>query len=158
MSDIQEELQQTTSKTPLYKQPFAIFLLLFFCTLSIFRINFSIVKVNGNSMYPTYHDNQFLIGEYHFNINRYDVVVINTPDKYLIKRVIGLPNDSVEYKDNILYINDKEVDDVGTGITNDFKIELSNNEYFCLGDNREHSKDSRYYGAFLKDDIIAKVR
>ena len=87
--------------------------------------------------------------------------------EYLIKRVIGLPGETVEYRNNQLYINGEPVEEPfldasytstypGT-FTSDFKTEkLGEDEYFCMGDNRPHSSDSRYYGAFHKSDIVSK--
>ena len=85
-------------------------------------------------------------------------MVINKDGRYLVKRLIGFPNEKVEYKDNKLYINDEyiEEDFLNDTITNDFKIYLKDNEYYCLGDNRQHSADSRTYGAFSIQDIKAK--
>ena len=64
--------------------------------------------------------------------------------------------DRIAYINNMLFINGEYVeedflsDDV---YTNDFEITLGENEYFCLGDNRPVSKDSRYYGTFSKEEI-----
>lgn len=122
-------------------------------------------QVNGNSMYPLLHDSDraysFKITKL-ININRFDICVIETSlndeDRLLVKRVIGMPNDTIEYKNNKLYINGIETSEtflLGDVNTNDFKVELGEDEYYCLGDNRDISRDSRYYGAFSKDQIIA---
>ena len=68
-----------------------------------------------------------------------------------------MPNEEVEYKDNVLYINGNkyEEDYIKDAVTEDFKVKLSNNEYYCLGDNRDVSKDSRYYGPFNYEDFKA---
>ena len=72
--------------------------------------------------------------------------------------ILGLPGETIEYKDNKLYINDKEVKlNMEFHDTNDFIAETKDNEYFVLGDNREVSKDSRILGNFTKDKIIGKV-
>lgn len=127
----------------------------------IFNLNFHITVVSGESMNPTLHDGQFLLAEKHIdNLERYDIIIANV-GKPIIKRIIGLPGETVEYKDNILYINGQPTEDkYGSGYTHDFKVELANNEYYCLGDNRENSMDSRYYGPFTKDEsntIISKI-
>ena len=123
-----------------------------------FNFMFSIVFISGESMSPTYHDGEFKMGIKHFNIDRFDVVVISTPNHALIKRVIGLPNETLEYSNNKLFINNIEiVDEYGFGFTDDFIITLKENEYFVLGDNRANSIDSRYYGSFIDDTIIAKI-
>ena len=116
------------------------------------------VIVHGQSMSPTYHENQYVIGHWFVNIDRFDVVVIDVDDLQLIKRVIGLPGETIMYKDNQLYVNNTLVEDTyGNGNTADFMITLGKDEYFCMGDNREHSIDSRSYGAFNYDQIVSKM-
>ena len=122
--------------------------------------------VDGDSMVGTLNDNDLVILNkviMHFNdIDRFDIVVIkNDKDEdKIIKRVIGLPNEKIEYKDNVLYINDKKVK-MNSGVTyettEDFVAQTKANEYFVLGDNRDISKDSRYVGNFTKDEILGKV-
>lgn len=128
------------------------------------------VKVEGDSMYPTYENGQIgvsvIAGKDH--IERFDVVILNTNDgKKIVKRVIGLPGETLEYKDDVLHINgvstaetflDKEYVVSGNmPFTSDIEaITLAEDEYYCLGDNRWVSKDSRYYGPFKAESIIAK--
>ena len=123
------------------------------------------VVVSGDSMYPNYKDNEvLLLSKLSDDIERFDVVVINNDDK-IIKRIIGLPGDTVEYKDNVLYINGEKVkEDYKHGETYDFDVsEISKYEkipkgyYLVLGDNREVSADSRVYGLFSEDKIDGKV-
>lgn len=120
--------------------------------------------VDGLSMYDTLNDHDIvLINKIVMktnNINRFDIVVLknNTDGDKIIKRVIGLPGEKIEYKDNKLYINGEEIEDnFKTNETTDFTAETKENEYFVLGDNRELSKDSRYLGNFKKENIIGKV-
>ena len=120
--------------------------------------------VDGGSMDNTLENGQLvLINKIVMktnNINRFDIVVINNDadsDK-IIKRVIGLPNEIIEYRDNILYINGKKVEaEIGFIDTEDFIAKTGENEYFVLGDNRPISKDSRYFGSFKKDKILGRV-
>lgn len=129
--------------------------------LCLFNLKHVFVRVTGTSMNPTYVNGQILLADRHpEEIKRYDVVVIDADNKLLIKRVIGLPGEHVVYKDNTLYINDEPKYDVKgfVGITSNFDVILNDGEYYCLGDNREVSQDSRYYGAFTKKQLIAKVR
>lgn len=115
------------------------------------------VRIVGNSMFPTLHNGDLALCSRFTNIDRFDVVVVNVDNMKIIKRVIGLPNETIEYKDNKLYINGEHVQDVyNNGYTKDFKHSLKDNEYFCLGDNRENSKDSREYGGFTRNQIVGE--
>jgi signal peptidase I len=122
--------------------------------------------VNGDSMDDTLNDKNLVIINKIIlkinNIDRFDIVVIknNTDGDKIIKRVIGLPNETIEYKDNVLYIDGEKMtipSKLNFEFTNDFTAETKENEYFVLGDNRDVSKDSRYLGNFNIDDIIGKV-
>lgn len=113
------------------------------------------VQVKGDSMYPTLEEGDImLLNEISYKIHgikRFDIVVIDKGDELLIKRVIGLPGEEVEYKDNVLYINGevvKEPIDVEDGTTQDFKVTIQEDYYFVMGDNRTISWDSRELGAF----------
>lgn len=115
------------------------------------------VRIVGNSMFPTLRNGDLALCSRFSTIDRFDVVVVNVDNVKIIKRVIGLPNETIEYKDNKLYINGKQVqDEYNNGYTKDFKYSLKDNEYFCLGDNRENSKDSREYGGFLRKQIVGE--
>ena len=89
----------------------------------------------------------------------FDIVVLKNNDSYLIKRIIGLPNEKIEYIDNKLYVNDKEIKDpyVNEVITEFSSIEVPNDSYFVLGDNRGYSKDSRIIGTISKKDLLGKT-
>ncbi len=118
------------------------------------------VRVNGLSMYPTLDNGNFMIlKKYARNdINRFDIVVIRRGKEKLIKRVIGLPMEDVEYRDNTLFINNELFpDDYGDGNTHDFVDYCAKDEYYVLGDNREDSTDSRIFGCIKKEDILGKT-
>ena len=113
-------------------------------------------------MYPTFKDKQVVRVSKIKEIKRFDIVIAKKHDNYLIvKRVIGLPNEKIEYKDNHLYINEKPVTesfiDLYLTKTEDFAYTLKDNEYFLLGDNREYSTDSRELGAFKKEKLLYLV-
>ena len=115
------------------------------------------VRVNGSSMYPTLKGNEIMLLNKLGHINRFDIVVlkIDGREDNLIKRIIGLPGETVEIKDNDIYINDKKIEDkYGYGVTyNIDKVTLKEDEYFILGDNRKISLDSRVFGTIHKDEI-----
>lgn len=129
----------------------------------IVRIFFySPIKVNGTSMYPTLQDKEFMILNkigLQKGINRFDIVVVESDRKYIIKRVIGLPGESVMYTNNKLYINGKIVEDnYSESNTEDFdNVFLKDDEYFVMGDNREVSKDSRVIGPINIKNIKGKT-
>lgn len=119
--------------------------------------------VNGDSMKDTLLDNEVvLVNKLYVNVSdikRFDIVVINENGEHIVKRIIGLPGEKVEYKNNKLFINDKEVNsELKFKDTEDFVYEkVESDKYFVLGDNREISKDSRIIGTINKEDIIGKV-
>ena len=124
----------------------------------------TLVRVSGTSMESTLKNGDILVlNKYIYNkddIKRFDIVVVKEKDEKLIKRVIGLPSETLEYKDNTLYINGKVVkEDYLKEETSDYKYEgkIPENCYFVMGDNRDVSLDSRYFGCFDKKQIKGKV-
>lgn len=89
-----------------------------------------------------------------FGIDRYDIVSLSYNDNTLVKRVIGLPNEEVEYANNELFINGvKQETPIDFEYTSSFKMTTGENEYIVLGDNRDVSKDSRLIGPIKKEQI-----
>ena len=117
--------------------------------------------VNGASMEKTLYDGDLVLVNkigLKFGIKRFDIVVVKHGDGSIIKRVIGLPGETVEYKHNSLYIDGKEIiPPIDFEETDDFKLQANNNEYIVLGDNRNISKDSRLLGPIKKEEIKGKV-
>lgn len=97
------------------------------------------------------------------NIKRNEIVSLKKDDKIMVKRIIGLPGEHIEYKDNILYVDGKKISDSRSPSTKDFKLEsigydtIPKDMYLVLGDNRTNSSDSRTFGLVKKSDIIGKV-
>lgn len=118
------------------------------------------VRVDGDSMNPTLKNNQILLlNKIDKNYKRFDVVVFNHNGNKLVKRIIGLPGDKVTYNNDLLYINDKLIEENYTRKkTDDFISDtVPVDMYFVLGDNRSNSLDSRYIGFVLKKDIEGTV-
>ncbi len=131
--------------------------------------------VRGASMEPNFYDRDYLIINeisYRFTEpNRGDVVVFKyplNPREYFIKRVIGLPGETIEIKEgevkiyNKLYPQGIVLDESsylfpGTKTGGNLKISLGPDEYYLLGDNRNASLDSRSFGPVPRKNIIGKV-
>lgn len=135
--------------------------------------------VKGKSMMPTIHDgNRLIINKINYDFStpdRFDMVVFHhTKEEDYIKRIIGLPGDTVHYKDDVLYVNGKARKEpylkpfkdelVGGDLTGDFTLKdltghkkVPKGYVFVLGDNRRGSYDSRYFGFVPKDSIVGKV-
>ena len=127
-------------------------------------------------MVPNLKDGEVLILNkinYKFSkIKRFDIVVLDETnlvpvgdEKLIIKRIIGLPGEYLEYKNNSLFVNGEEViDNFSDDVTTDFTLqEICNcskipaDKYLVLGDNRDISKDSRMIGLIDKNDIKGKT-
>ncbi len=129
-------------------------------------------RVSGQSMEPTLHDGDNLIVDkisYRFrDPKRYEIIVF--PYKYeektyYIKRIIGLPGERVQVIDGYVYINGEQLDEhygkevmESSGIA-DHEITLGEDEYFVLGDNRNHSSDSRdpSVGILKRGDLMGRA-
>ncbi len=149
------------------------FIFVFLCVKFIFRP----VTVDGLSMYPTLKDQEFgfsnIFSTFVGDPKRFDVVVAEyePTGKLWVKRVIGLPGETVQFLNDKLYINGKYVEEKfldkdyiaeqtnngATQFTDDFgPFKLGNDQYLLCGDNRKISYDSRKVGPFRKKDIVSK--
>lgn len=119
------------------------------------------VRVDGDSMKNTLKNGDILLLYKLSSIDRFDIIVLDEEkdNEKIIKRVIGLPGETVAIKKGKIYINDKVIDDeYAYGQTSDYnKVTLRDNEYFILGDNRLISKDSRYFGPIKDNEIKGKI-
>ena len=119
------------------------------------------VRVDGDSMKNTLKNGDILLLYKLSSIDRFDIIVLDEEkdNEKIIKRVIGLPGETVAIKKGKIYINDKLIDDeYAYGETSDYnKVTLRDDEYFILGDNRLISKDSRYFGPIKDNEIKGKI-
>lgn len=128
------------------------------------------VRVRGRSMLNTLKDGDFMIlnklAYKTNNIKRFDIVVIDEENEYIIKRVIGLPGEKITYKNNELYVNGKKIKENFKKVEDDSLEEypkkgedikeIPEGYYFVLGDNRPESADSRIIGLIPEKNIIGK--
>ncbi len=146
-------------------------ILIVFVILFLMIYIVSVTQVVGSSMSPTLSDGEVLIlNKFNyriFDVKRGDIISLDYEDtKYLIKRIIGLPGETVEIKNNELYINntlyeeDYLPDDL---VYPDFSLSdlgysvIPDDMYLVLGDNREDSLDSREIGLIKKEEINGKI-
>jgi len=134
---------------------------------------FAPIVVDGYSMMPTLHNGDRMIVNKLGKPKRFDIVVFHAPEqKDYIKRVIGLPGDTVEYRDDTLYINGKPYAEpyldayksqiLEGPLTEDFTLEetpvgqktVPEGELFVMGDNHRSSKDSRHIGSIPIEKVI----
>jgi len=127
--------------------------------------------VEGQSMLPTFENNDYLITEkvsYTLRApQRGEIIIFHPPDNAsvnYIKRIVGLPGDQIEVKDGNVYINSQKIsesyltsDKQTQATTQNLNVKLKENEYFVLGDNRNHSRDSREIGPIPKQNIVSKI-
>ncbi|MBD3948916.1 signal peptidase I [Tuanshanicoccus lijuaniae] len=134
-------------------------------------------KVDGHSMDYTLQHGERLFMWKLANIDRFDVVILKAPsnpeEKLYVKRVIGLPGDTVEVKDNKLILNGKAMDEpylaqkqaeYSGNFTEDFNLEsitgkakIPEGYVFVMGDNRQNSLDGRSFGLIPMDYIIGEA-
>jgi len=128
--------------------------------------------VNGSSMVPTFTDGDYLIIDeisYRFNDpGRGEVIVFrfpNDPSKFFIKRIIGLPGETVEIRGGNVFITNTEFPNgeqlyepyVFHPSENQIKVKLGDNEYFVMGDNRAQSSDSRVWGPLPRHFLVGQA-
>lgn len=147
------------------------------------------VRVDGESMYPTLKDGEFgftNVGGVLLNgVKRGDIVVVTMEEKgqktHWVKRVIGMPGDTISCVNDIVFINGKVLDETqyidpdyrqscvdqfgyfnkvpnadNTDVQDFEEVKLGDDEYYVMGDNRPYSKDSRYVGPVKKSQLFAK--
>ncbi len=120
------------------------------------------VVVDGRSMEPllTNGDRGFsFVITRRISLERFDIVIVENEktDGKLVKRIIGMPGETIRCSGNRIYIDGELLEQpfLQDVYTSDFEYVLAEDEYFCLGDNRDVSRDSRYYGPFRDKEILA---
>lgn len=161
---------------------FSGYLVEFFETLVVFGAIFASIylfvaqfhKVSGNSMVPTFHTGDYLITEkvsYRFRDPKFgEIVVLKNPrdeSQDFIKRIIAIPGDTLEIKNGIVYVNNQPLSEkylpegtstkAGAFITEGTSLKVASNQYYVIGDNRDHSSDSREWGPAKKEEIVGRA-
>lgn len=129
-------------------------------------------SVDGSSMEPSFYDGDYLIVDqvsYRFRApERGEVIVFRPPidnSRPFIKRIIGLPGESLETVEGSIRVTDREGEEFFLeedylsrgGEERSFSVVLGEDQYFTVGDNRSHSYDSRFWGAISRDSIIGRA-
>ena len=142
--------------------------------LFLYLLVFQPHKINGSSMLPNFHDSEYLLTDkvtYRFREpQRGDIIVFKAPEiegEEYIKRIIGLPAEKVLISESRLYINGEvleekylvtqEITSSGSFLEENVTITVPEDKYFVMGDNRQHSSDSRMWGFVPKKDITGKA-
>jgi signal peptidase I len=160
-------LRRPSLSRELLNSVFFIIAALIFSELAIPRSS-----IDGPSMEPTlFKEQHLLISRLHYLLGdpqHNDIAVFDNPhdnnDDMLIKRVIGVPGDSIEFRDQLLYRNGALVDEpyfvnspCRTSGCPDRTWTLGEDEYFMMGDNRNQSNDSRAFGTIHRSDIVGRA-
>jgi signal peptidase I len=131
-------------------------------------------KIKGASMEPNFHDGEYLLTDkvsYRFgDPERGDVIVFKAPPDFneeFIKRIIGLPGDSIKVENGKVYLNGQERlekflpsefrTNPGSFASEGREMTVPENQYLVFGDNRDHSFDSRNFGFISRDKITGKA-
>lgn len=146
-----------------------LFLLLIVGMVLLRLFVFTPFEVDGPSMNYTLAHGDRLFGANIFNVDRFDIVILDSPTeegKQYIKRVIGLPGDTISSQDDVIYINDEPLSETylseetrqnNTNTIDFAPLTIPEGEYFVMGDNRNHSFDSTEFGPIPEESINAEI-
>ena len=182
LKEIKVEKEKHFYRWAYFYDLYNFFMIIICIFLMIMTYLFAFVRVSGPSMKPTYKSGDILacrsIGykpkrndavivymknidnDYVYNISRFQV------NELYVKRIVAIPGDTVTYNqlEDKIYVNDQVIEDCTTYASykmrwglNTKTLTLKENEYFIMGDNRQDSTDSRYFGTVSKSDIVGQV-
>lgn len=150
-----------------YIKEYLPYVLVILAVICIRHFVISPVQVDGSSMVPTLEHKQILLlKKFDHSFERFDIIVVKYRSDKLVKRIIGLPGETVAYYNNHLYINGTKVEETflpKNMETENFDLSkigytvIPDDYYFVVGDNRGDSLDSRYLGLFPEKDIEGTV-
>ena len=122
-------------------------------------------------MEPTYHDHNRVVISKISSLEHFDKIVFHAPnaDEDYIKRVIGLPGDTITMENDVLTINGEKYKEPyldsnkaalpeGQKLTQDFEVSVPEGQLFVMGDNRANSMDSRIFGNIEENSVVGKVK
>ena len=119
--------------------------------------------VSGESMNPTYNNGDYLLIDKLSNkFDRSDIIIAHNPKEqkqFMIKRIIGLPNEKIEIRNGNVFINGEILNEeyIINKTDSNISITLDGNQYFVLSDNRYEGLDSRSFGPISENDIEGEV-
>ena len=145
-----------------------LLILIFLLIFGMVRFSVQSFKVEGESMEPSFHNNEYLIVDkltYHFRSPaRGDVIVFHSPQSdgvLLIKRIIGLPGEKVEIKGGELYINGYQLLQEKPHFDSipypNYSVTVPRGQYWVIGDNRSNTTGSHIFGPVPRHNIIGRV-
>jgi signal peptidase I len=153
------------------KEVLEVFFIALFSILFVYKFLAQPFLVQGASMEPTFESGDYLlVDEISYQVkepSRGDLIVFRypgNPNLFYIKRIIGLPGDTVEFVDSRIFVNSEPLEEnylpagVETRSFGDSEFVLGEKQYFVMGDNRPYSSDSRRWGPIEKKDIVGEVR
>ena len=151
------------------KRHIIVIILIFLAVYGVMQFSLQSFKVEGLSMEPSFHNDQFLVvDKFRYRLSspgRGQVIVFHNPldldSAPLIKRVVGLPGETVDIQGGYIYINGQLLQEdpefAPIPHTMERPMTLPENHYFVIGDNRGHSTGSHIFGPVSEDEIVGRV-